>query len=110
MGISTSIGVMQAYALLLAIGGIIGYRKAGSRASLYAGLGCGTVAEAATISMRFSPLWGLLLGLLLAIGLTAMFSYRYLVKTRKFMPSGMLAVASVVVGVVMAASLLGGSR
>ena len=41
------------------------------------------------------------LGLLLSIVLFLLFGYRYAVKTRKFMPSGLLAVVSLVVLAVM---------
>ena len=40
-------------------------------------------------------------GLILSISLFVLFGYRYAVKTRKFMPSGLLAVASLVVLAVM---------
>jgi uncharacterized membrane protein (UPF0136 family) len=44
---------------------------------------------------------GVPLGLLLSITLFVMFGYRYAVKTRKFMPSGLLAIASLIVLAVM---------
>jgi uncharacterized membrane protein (UPF0136 family) len=44
---------------------------------------------------------GVPLGLILSIALFVLFGYRYAVKTRKFMPSGLLAVASLVVLAVM---------
>ena len=44
---------------------------------------------------------GVPLGLLLSITLFVLFGYRYAVKTRKFMPSGLLAIASLVVLAVM---------
>jgi uncharacterized membrane protein (UPF0136 family) len=85
------------YALLLAVGGLIGYLKAGSRPSLIAGLLSAVAALAALgLSIGNSP-WGLPLGLLLAVVLLLLFGYRYAVKTRKFMPSGLLAVISLVV-------------
>jgi uncharacterized membrane protein (UPF0136 family) len=89
------------YALLLGVGGLIGYLKAGSRPSLIAGM---TSAVAAVIALALSVAnnrLGVPLGLLLSIVLFLLFSYRYAVKTRKFMPSGLLAVASLVVLAVM---------
>jgi uncharacterized membrane protein (UPF0136 family) len=89
------------YALLLALGGVIGYLKAGSRPSLIAG---SISALAALIALGLSARGnrlGVPLGLLLSIALVVLFGYRYAVKTRKFMPSGLLAVLSLVVLAVM---------
>ena len=89
------------YAVLLGLGGVIGYLKAGSRASLIAGSISSTVAVAAlALSIAYKN-WGITLGLLLSISLFILFGYRYAVKTRKFMPSGLLAVVSLVVLAVM---------
>jgi len=89
------------YAVLLAVGGVIGYVKAGSRPSLIAGLlSAIVVALALGLSFR-NHWWGVTLGLLLSVSLFVLFGYRYAAKTRKFMPSGLLAVASLVVIAVM---------
>jgi len=89
------------YAVLLAVGGVIGYVKAGSRPSLIAGLLSAMAAALALgLSIR-SNWWGITLGLILSISLFVLFGYRYAAKTRKFMPSGLLAVASLVVLAVM---------
>jgi uncharacterized membrane protein (UPF0136 family) len=89
------------YAVLLAVGGLIGYLKAGSRPSLIAGSISGLAALGALgLSVGNSRL-GVPLGLLLSISLFIVFGHRYAVKTRKFMPSGLLAVASLVVLAVM---------
>jgi uncharacterized membrane protein (UPF0136 family) len=85
------------YAVLLGIGGMIGYLKAGSRASLIAGSISSTFAVAALALSYFYKNYGVALGLLLSISLFILFGYRYAVKTRKFMPSGLLAVASLIV-------------
>jgi len=85
------------YALLLAVGGVMGYIKAGSRPSLIAG---SLSAVAALVALGLSignNRLGIPLGLLLSIALFVLFGYRYAVKTRKFMPSGLLAIASLVV-------------
>jgi uncharacterized membrane protein (UPF0136 family) len=89
------------YALLLAVGGVIGYVKAGSRPSLIAGA---ISALAALLALGLSignNRLGVPLGLILSIALFVLFGYRYAAKTRKFMPSGLLAVASLVVLAVM---------
>ncbi len=85
------------YAVLLAVGGIIGYTKAGSRPSLIAGLGSAVAALLSLfLSMRSAAL-GMVIGALVALHLAGFFGYRFAVKTRKFMPAGLLAVVSVVV-------------
>jgi uncharacterized membrane protein (UPF0136 family) len=85
------------YAVLLALGGLIGYFKAGSRPSLIAGLLSSVAAFTALGLSIGNSRWGVPLGLLLAIVLFILFAYRYAVKTGKFMPSGLLAVLSLIV-------------
>jgi uncharacterized membrane protein (UPF0136 family) len=87
--------------VLLAVGGLIGYFKAGSRPSLIAGL-LGAVAVFAALGLstgrsQLDPP----LGLLLSIVLFVLFGYRYAIKTGRFIPSGRLAVISLVVLEVM---------
>jgi uncharacterized membrane protein (UPF0136 family) len=89
------------YALLLAIGGVIGYVKAGSRPSLIAGSSSAGVALVALGLSIANSRFGVPLGLVLSIVLFLLFGYRYAVKTRKFMPSGLLAIASLIVMAVM---------
>ena len=85
------------YGVLLAVGGLIGYLKAGSRPSLIAGMLSAVAAFAALgLTIGQSQL-GPPLGMLLAVFLFVLFGYRYAVKTGKFMPSGLLAVISLIV-------------
>ncbi len=86
---------LGAYAVLLAVGGAIGYLKAGSRPSLWAGLGSALAALVALLISVQNARWGMGLAALLALILAGFFGYRFLVKTRKFMPAGLLAVLSV---------------
>lgn len=85
-----SLGV---YALLLGVGGYVGYRKAGSRPSLYAGSFSATIA---LVSLALTSLGGIgfWVGLVLAVLMTGTFAARFR-KTGRFMPSGMLALVSV---------------
>ena len=85
------------YAVLLAVGGVIGYTKAGSRPSLIAGLGSAVAAILALLLSFQNSRWGMGLGALVAILLAVFFGYRFAVKTRKFMPAGLLAVVSLAV-------------
>ncbi len=88
------------YAVLLAVGGVIGFTKAGSKPSLIAGLGSAVAALIALILTSQNPSLGMGLGALVAILLAGFFGYRFAVKTRKFMPAGLLAVVSLIVLVV----------
>ena len=92
---STAQIVLAGYALLLVVGGLIGYRKAGSRPSLIAGTISGLIALATAGLMIREPraIW---LGVALALAMLVVFAIR-LTRTRKFMPSGLLAATSVVV-------------
>lgn len=85
------------YAVLLAVGGIIGYTKAGSRPSLIAGLASALAAILALVLSFQNARWGMVLGCLVALLLTFFFGHRFAVKTRKFMPAGLLAIVSLVV-------------
>ena len=90
------------YAALLGAGGVMGYVKAGSRPSLIAGLVSAAIAAAA-LGLSFAGtgdawLW---LGLVLAGLMAGTFAAR-LRKTGKFMPSGLLAGASVAMIAVLA--------
>lgn len=89
------------YAVLLAVGGVIGFVKARSKASLISGLLSAVFAVVALVVAALQYTWGFPLGLLLAIVLFILFGYRYAAKTRKFMPSGLLAIVSFVVLIIM---------
>ena len=98
------------YAALLAVGGVMGFVKARSRPSLIAGLVSAVAALVAlALSASGSPL-GRPLGLLLAVVLFVFFGYRYALKNRQFMPSGLMAVVSlVVVAILMMTMILRGA-
>ncbi len=103
-----AIGTLVVYAVLLGVGGVIGYRKAGSRPSLIAGSASAAAALAATALIFWKPFWGEALGVFLSSNLISLFGYRYVARTRKFMPSGMLAVLSVLVFVILISALVKG--
>src|SRR3954447_19648134 len=85
------------YAALLAVGGIMGFVKARSRASLISGLISAVAAVVALVLARMGSSLGFPHGLTLAILLFVTMGYRFAVRNRKFMPSGLLAVVSLVV-------------
>jgi uncharacterized membrane protein (UPF0136 family) len=94
------------YAVLLIVGGVIGLVKGRSRASLIAGVVSGLVATAAAFKISYSSneKGGYAIGLTLAIVLFLFFGYRAAM-SRRFMPGGMLAVASALVMAIMVWSL-----
>lgn len=94
------------YALLLAVGGIMGFIKAGSRPSLISGLVSSLAALVALGLALGGSAFGFPLGLLLAAALFVFFGYRYATKGRKFMPGGLMAIVSLVVlGVLIAVTI-----
>lgn len=89
------------YAVLLAVGGVMGFVKARSHASLVSGLLSAVFAVVALGLSAMGNRLGIPLGMLLAITLFVLFGYRYALRNRTFMPSGLLAVVSLVVLSVM---------
>ena len=83
------------YGVLVLVGGWVGYRKAGSRPSLISGL----VSAAALFLAAGLSLAGFRFGQWLAGGtaliLLTFFGYRF-VQSRKFMPAGLMILASLV--------------
>lgn len=97
--------LLAVYAGLLAVGGVIGYRKAGSRPSLIAGLASAAVVGIA-LGLTFATPAGFVLGAILAAALVILFSVRY-AKGRKFMPAGLLGLISFAVLAFLVAYILG---
>jgi uncharacterized membrane protein (UPF0136 family) len=89
--------VLFIYTLLLAGGGVMGFVKAGSRPSLIAGVGSAAATLIALGVSFWRPYEGLVLATVVALFLCLFFNYRFVSKSRKFMPSGLLAVVSLVV-------------
>lgn len=98
-------GLILAYALLVAIGGIVGYVKAGSQQSLISGLVSGVVLAIAWFLSLQNPSAGFALATFLALGLLIVFSLRFR-KTGKFMPAGLMAALSLVAMVIFAVNWL----
>ncbi len=102
--------VLIVYAVLLIVGGVIGFVKARSRPSLIAGVASGLLAlGCAALSGIYNEAIGYSLALILAIGLFLFFGYRA-ISVRKFMPAGMIAIVSVLVIAVMIWSIPAGGR
>jgi uncharacterized membrane protein (UPF0136 family) len=90
------------YAVLLAVGGVIGFVRARSRPSLIAGVGSAVGALVAMGLAIMKSRFGFPLGFTLALLLFVFFGYRYALRAHKFMPSGLMAVISLIVVGVMA--------
>lgn len=81
-----------AFAIFLLVGAFFGW-KAGSKASLYAGLGSAVLVSSGGLWAAQDPGNGYIFLTAVAAGLTFVFLSR-LIKTKKFMPSGMLLAVS----------------
>jgi len=95
--------ILGVYGILLMVGGLVGYLKAGSRPSLIAGPISGALALAAMVYAGRNPA-GVWLGFALAAAMLVVFAVRF-AKGRKFMPSGLLALVSL--GVLVALGVMG---
>ena len=92
---ATIIWLILVYALLVAIGGIIGYVKAKSNQSLISGLGSGIALLVAWYISLQNPTIGLALAAMIALALVIVFALRFRA-TSKFMPAGLLTGLSLV--------------
>lgn len=81
------------YGLLILVGGIFGYIKAGSLVSLMMGSGFAFLVLVSGFIMLKNFQVGSLIALILASILTLFFSYR-MIKTESFMPGGLMAILS----------------
>ncbi|KAF0250457.1 MAG: hypothetical protein FD167_129 [bacterium] len=97
--------IVLAYGLLVIIGGVIGFVKAKSNASLIAGVVSGLLV----LTSGFIMLSGIALGTYLALATTfilmGVFGVR-LAKTKAFMPSGMLFILNDIVFILLVLSLV----
>jgi uncharacterized membrane protein (UPF0136 family) len=89
--------ILGVYAILLAAGGVMGFVKARSHASLISGLLSASFAVVALGLSHLGYKLGIPLGVVLALVLFVLFGYRYAIRNKRFMPSGLLAIVSLVV-------------
>lgn len=83
------------YAVLSIVGGIIGYKQAGSVQSMISGIVTGVLLIVGGIAMIQGQLWGAWLAAAVTLLLLIVFIFR-LIKTRRFMPAGLMTIAGVV--------------
>lgn len=88
------------YGVLAIVGGIIGYRKAGSKISLFSGVISGLLLIISGLVVLQGKTWGLTLGATVVGILVIVFAFR-LVKTRKIMPAGLMTVLGLLVLLLM---------
>ena len=89
-----------AYGALAIIGGIIGYKNAGSKVSLISGTISGLLLLAAAFLQLQGQSWGLILAVVIASVLVVVFTIRFF-KTRKIMPAGLMVILGALSLVVM---------
>ncbi len=102
IGTSAAQATLVVYAILLLVGGLIGFIKAGSRPSLIAGTIGGALALVAS-GLMVRDVRGVWLGIVLSLLMMVVFAIRF-GKGRKFMPSGLLGIVSLVVLIVLISS------
>jgi uncharacterized membrane protein (UPF0136 family) len=88
--------VLWVYIVLLLVGGLIGFLKAKSKVSLITSAVFAALLILTTLRGVFQPGFALLLANLVLVLLLVVFAVR-LGKTKKFMPSGLILVATVAV-------------
>ncbi|MGB3614482.1 MAG: TMEM14 family protein [Elainellaceae cyanobacterium] len=90
-----------AYGILAIVGGVMGYKAAGSRPSLISGVVSGVLLVIGGLLELAGNPWGQILVAIVAAVLVVVFAVR-LAKTRKFMPAGLMLAAGIVVLIIMA--------
>ena len=93
-----------AYGILAIVGGAIGYKQAQSKASLISGAVSGLLLILGGVLRSLGQAWGLGLAAIVTVILVIIFTIR-LIKTRKFMPAGLMTVVGVAALVVMLKNL-----
>lgn len=83
--------VLWIYIILLLVGGLIGFFKAGSKVSLLTSAVAAAILVATTVHQVFQPAFASGLADLIMAALLIVFAVR-LAKTKKFMPSGLMLV------------------
>ena len=92
---STALIIALIYGILAMVGGIIGYRKAGSLPSLISGIISGILLLIGAVRAAQGIASGLWVVKIVSLILVIVFVMR-LVKTKKFMPAGLMVIGGVV--------------
>ena len=94
------------YGVIMILGGIAGFARVGSKASLISGVGFGLVLLVSGIGVWNGSQHSLMVAILIALLLVVLFAIRY-AKKRRFMPAGVLAVLSLVAAIMFTRALTG---
>lgn len=97
---SLSVLAAVAYGLLALVGGIAGYTRARSKPSLIAGVVSGLVLIFSGVAYAQGADWSRIVALIVTFLLIDVFAWR-LIKTRKFMPAGIMIIAGVAAFIAM---------
>jgi uncharacterized membrane protein (UPF0136 family) len=97
--------VIWGYGVMMAVGGVIGYLKVHSKASLISGVGFGLLLLASGYGVWQGSRDSLVASAVIAALLMIIFAIR-VIKTRRLMPAGMLAVLSVLALVIFLSKLM----
>ena len=94
--------IILGYGVLVLIGGLMGYFKAYSLASLISGLIFGISLIVSGIAMLKKKVWGQYLALGLSILLTLFFGYRFIItKNFSFFPGGLFTLVSLILAILL---------
>ncbi len=96
----TAIYAIIFYALIILIGGLIGYLKAQSSASLITASIFAIWLLVCAIALAYQYAWGFGGSLIATVCLLLFFTYRYY-QTHGFMPAGLMMILSVIMLVVL---------
>ncbi len=97
--------VLAIYAVLMALGGIMGYVKAQSKISLAAGLGSAVVLAIAYGMAQERPKAACITGAVVALIIAFQMTKTYFVK-HTFMPSGLFSIISILALIALVAAAL----
>jgi uncharacterized membrane protein (UPF0136 family) len=100
---STAIEVWV-YAVVMILGGIAGFVRVGSKASLISGVGFGLILLGSGYGVWRGYQSSLVSAEVIALLLVVLFAIRY-AKKHRFMPAGMLAILSLVAAVMFALAM-----
>jgi uncharacterized membrane protein (UPF0136 family) len=92
------------YGVIMILGGIMGFIKVGSKASLISGVGMGVALLVSGYGVWNSSHDSLVVAVVIAALLVVIFAIRY-AKTKRFMPGGMLAILSLLAVAIFGAAL-----
>ncbi|HUJ08742.1 MAG TPA: TMEM14 family protein [Verrucomicrobiae bacterium] len=93
-----------AYGMMMMLGGIMGYVKVGSKASLLSGVGMGLALLASGYGVWHGSRNSLIAAVVIAALLVVLFAMR-LAKTKRFMPAGVLAILSLAAVIIFGLAL-----